>query len=91
MAFVPEISAEFSAPPEFSSDVLQKELNIGWARTSELQITNQILLHCSTASLLKKHCGMCNETFRPFLLFLAVGFPGRICFYWPGFSGRICS
>jgi hypothetical protein len=55
MPFVPEISAEFSAPPEFSGDVLEKELSIGWSRTSDLQITNQILLHCATASLLKGH------------------------------------
>jgi hypothetical protein len=41
---VPEISAEFSAPPEFSGDVLEKDLCTVWARTSNLQITNQILL-----------------------------------------------
>jgi hypothetical protein len=91
MPFVSEISAEFSAPLEFSGDVLEKELSTGWARTSDLQITNQIHLHCATASLLKRHCGMCNETFRLFLLLLAAGFSGRICFYWLGFSGRICS
>jgi hypothetical protein len=39
MPFVPEISAEFSAPPEFFGDVLKKDLSIGWARTSHLQIT----------------------------------------------------
>jgi hypothetical protein len=50
MPFVPEISAEFSAPPEFSGDVLEKDLSTGWARTSNLQITNQILFHCATAS-----------------------------------------
>jgi hypothetical protein len=27
MPFVPEISAEFLAPPEFSGDVLEKELS----------------------------------------------------------------
>jgi hypothetical protein len=36
MPFVPEISAEFSAPPEFSGDVLEKELSTGWERTSNL-------------------------------------------------------
>jgi hypothetical protein len=56
MPVVPEISAEFSAPPEFSGDVLEKELSTG----SDLQITIQILLHCATASSLKKHCGMCS-------------------------------
>jgi hypothetical protein len=91
MPFVPEISAEFSAPPEFSGDVLEKELSTGWARTTDLLITNQILLHCATASSLNRHCSMCEETFQPFLLLLAAGFSGRICFYWPGFSGRICS
>jgi hypothetical protein len=40
MPFVPEISAKFSAPPEFSSDVLEKDLSSGWARISDLQITN---------------------------------------------------
>jgi hypothetical protein len=50
MSFVPKISAEFSAPPEFSGDVLEKDLSTGWARTFDLQITNQILFHCATAS-----------------------------------------
>jgi hypothetical protein len=90
MPFVPEISAEFSSRPEFSGDVLEKELSPGWARISDLQITNQILLHCATASFLVRRCGMFNETFWPFF-FMAAGFSGRICFYWPGFSGRICS
>jgi hypothetical protein len=89
--FVPEISAEFSAPPEFSGDVLEKDLSIGWARTSDLQITNQILIHCATASLSSRLCGISYETYRPFLVLLAAGFSGHICFYWPGFSGRICS
>jgi hypothetical protein len=31
MPFVPEISAEFSAPPGFSSDVLEKEFSTSWA------------------------------------------------------------
>jgi hypothetical protein len=91
MPFVPEISAEFSVPPEFSGDVLEKDLSTGWARTYDLQITNQILFHCATASLFRTCCGIYYETFRPFLLLLAAGFSGRICFYWQGFSGRICS
>jgi hypothetical protein len=53
MTFVPEVSDEFSAPPEFSGDVLEKDLSTGWARTSDLQITIQILFHCATASLFK--------------------------------------
>jgi hypothetical protein len=52
MQFVPEISAEFLAPPEFSGDVLEKDLSTGWPRTSDLQITNQIHFHCATASLI---------------------------------------
>jgi hypothetical protein len=67
MSFVPEISAEFSAPPEFSADVLEKDWSTGWARTSDLQITNQILFHCATASLFDSLCGIYYETFRPFL------------------------
>jgi hypothetical protein len=31
MPFVPEISAEFSAPREFSGDVLEKDMSTGWA------------------------------------------------------------
>jgi hypothetical protein len=38
MPFLPEISAEFSAPPEFFGDVLEKDLSTGWARISDLQI-----------------------------------------------------
>jgi hypothetical protein len=83
MPFVPEISAEFSAPPEFSGDVLEKELSTGWAQTSDHQITNQILLHCATASLLQRHCGMCNETFRPFFYYWPQDFPAV-----PVFTGR---
>jgi hypothetical protein len=75
MPFVPEISAEFSAPPEFSGDVLEKELSTGWGRTSDLQITNQILSHCATSSLLERHCGMFNETFRPFFCYWPQDFP----------------
>ncbi len=67
MPFVPEISAEFSAPPEFSGDVLEKDLSTGRARTSDLLITNQILFHCATASLFKILCGIYYETYRPFL------------------------
>jgi hypothetical protein len=67
MPFVPEISAEFSAPPEFSGDVLEKDLSTGWACTSDLQITNQILFHCATAYLFRIFCGIYYETFWPFL------------------------
>jgi hypothetical protein len=45
MPFVPEISAEFLGLLEFSADVLEKDLSIGWAQTFDLQITNQILFH----------------------------------------------
>jgi hypothetical protein len=91
MPFVPEISAEFSAPPEFSGDVLVKDLSTGWARTSDLQITNQILFHSATASLYIILWSIHDETFRPF--FLATG--RRIfrpyLFLLAGISDRICS
>jgi hypothetical protein len=51
LPFVPEFSAEFSAPPEFSGGVTEKYLTTGWARTFDLQIMNQIFYHCPTASL----------------------------------------
>jgi hypothetical protein len=75
MPFVPEISAEFSAPPEFSGDVLEKDLSTGWARTSDLQITTQILFHCATASLFSNLCGIYYETFRPFFSYWPQDFP----------------
>jgi hypothetical protein len=67
MPFVPEISADFSAPPEFSGDLLEKELSTDWARTSDLQLTIQILFHCATASLFQRLCGIYYETFRLYL------------------------
>jgi hypothetical protein len=88
---LPEISAEFSAPPEFSGDVLEKDLSTGWARTSDLQITKPDTLPLRHCILMKSFYGIYYETFRPFLYLLAAGFSGSICFYWPGFSGHICS
>jgi hypothetical protein len=58
MPFVPEISAEFSAPLKFSGDVLEKDLGVGWAQTFDLKITNQIFCHCATASLFRNLCGI---------------------------------
>jgi hypothetical protein len=75
MPFVPEISAEFSAPPEFSGGVLEKDLSTGWTRTSDLQITNQILFHCPTASLCRGLCGISYETFRPVFSYWPQDFP----------------
>ncbi len=75
MSFVPEISAEFSAPPEFSGDVLEKNLSTDWVRTSDLQITNQILFHYATASLCYSFCGINYETFRPFFCYWPQNFP----------------
>ena len=43
MPFVPEISAEFSAPPEFPA-MFWKKTDL--STTFDLQITNQILCHC---------------------------------------------
>jgi hypothetical protein len=75
MPFVPEISAEFSAPAEFSGGVLKKDLSIGWTRTSDLQITNQILFPCATASLCRCLCGIYYETFLPFISYWLQDFP----------------
>jgi hypothetical protein len=66
MPFVPEISAEFSAPPEFSGDVFEKDLSTGWAPTFDFQITNQILFHCATASLFRSFCFIYYHTFLKF-------------------------
>jgi hypothetical protein len=76
MLFVPEISAEFSAAPEFSGDVLEKDLSTGWAPTPDLQIANQILFHCATASLSFMRLSGCffvtgRRIFRPYLFLLA--------------------
>jgi hypothetical protein len=58
MPLMPEVSVEFSASPEFSGGVLEKNMSTGRARTSDLQITNQILFHCTTASLCRSLCGI---------------------------------
>ncbi len=38
---MPEFSAEFSEPPEFSGGAPEKHLCTGWAQSFDLQITNQ--------------------------------------------------
>jgi hypothetical protein len=48
MPYVPEISAEFSAPPEFSGAVLEKDLSTGWTRTSTFRFQTR---YSSTAPL----------------------------------------
>ena len=70
-------------------------MSTGWARTSDLQIINQVFYHCATAAL---YVGLKDIHSIPLLVF-----PGRFCSYWkpnfpavsgsylPGFSGRICS
>ena len=73
MPFVPEISAEFSAQPEFSGDVSEKDLSTGRAQTFDIQITNQILFHCANASLIKILCCIYYETYQT----------ARFCCYWP--------
>jgi hypothetical protein len=64
MPFVPKTSAEFSG------DVLEKDLSTGWARTFDLQITNQIL---STAPLLPPWKGSVASIMR---------FSGRFFSHW---------
>jgi hypothetical protein len=51
MPFVPEISAKFSAPPEFSGDVLEKDLSTGWARTPNSLTYRLQTRYSSTAPL----------------------------------------
>jgi hypothetical protein len=51
LACGPEFSVEFSAPPEFSGGVLEKQLCTGRARTSDPQITNPVLYQCATVNL----------------------------------------
>jgi hypothetical protein len=48
MPFVREIPIEFSVPPEFSGNVLEKDFSTGWALTFD-----QILFNCATASFSK--------------------------------------
>ncbi len=82
MACAPEFSVEFSASPEFSGGVTAKYMSTGGARTFDLQIMNQILYHCATASLCKQsydiHCVPCwdfptvsvvtgSRIFRPYM------------------------
>jgi hypothetical protein len=75
MPYVPEISAEFSAPPEFSGDVLEKDLSTGCARTCDVQTSKQILYHCATASLFGSLCGIYYETYWPFFFYWPQDFP----------------
>ncbi len=81
-------------------------LSTGWARTSDLQIMNQVFYHCTTAPLYVARNDIHSV---PYWDFPAVsgsylpGFSSRICSYWQpnfpavscsyltGFSGRICS
>ncbi len=82
LLFMFDFSSEFSAPPEFSSGVPVKYLSTGWARSFGIHITNEVFYHCATASLfqmlLYSYCYL-------------LGFSGRICSYWPRFSGRNCN
>jgi hypothetical protein len=55
-AFGPEFSVEFSVLPEFSGAVTEKYLNIGWAKTYDLQIRKQIFYHCATEPLCTISC-----------------------------------
>jgi hypothetical protein len=48
MPFVPEISAEFSAPPEFSGDVLEKTWAQAWRELSTFRLQTK---YSSTAPL----------------------------------------
>jgi hypothetical protein len=100
--FVPDISAEFSAPPEFSGGILEKDLSTGWTRTYDHQITNQILFHCANASLCKVSVAFIislsgrvlvtgRRIFRPYLFLLAGIFRPFLLLLGAGFSGGICN
>jgi hypothetical protein len=47
---VPEFSAAFSAPAEFSGGVPEKYLSRGWAQRIDPLVTKQILYQCATIS-----------------------------------------
>jgi hypothetical protein len=63
LPLVPEFSAEFSEPPEFSGGVPEKHLCTGWAQTFDLQIANQIPMHHCPCDLILLLAGI----FRPYL------------------------
>jgi hypothetical protein len=71
MPFVPEISAEFSAPPEFSGDVLEKDFSTGWARTPTFRLQTR----CSSTAPLSPYSG--------FSVASIMKLPGRFFSYWP--------
>jgi hypothetical protein len=90
LACGPEFSVEFSAPPEFSGGVTEKNLSAGWARTANLQIMNQVFYHCATAALYVRHNNIhtlpCwdfpavsvvsgSRIFRPYLVVTCQDFP----------------
>jgi hypothetical protein len=90
LACGPEISVEFTAPPEFSGGVMEKNLSTGWARTFDLQDRKQIYYHCATASLCTNvyniHCVPSwdfpavsvvtgSRIFRPYLVVTCRDFP----------------
>jgi hypothetical protein len=85
-----ELSVEFTAPPEFSSGVMEKYVSTGWARTFVLQDRKQIFYHCATASLCTSiydiHCVPSwdfpavsvvtgSRIFRPYLVVTCRDFP----------------
>jgi hypothetical protein len=83
---VPEISAEFSVPPKFSGDVLEKEFSTGWVQTSDLQITNQILSNRFLCYWLQDFLAVSAFTGRDFPVVSVVNgldFPAVFCCYWP--------
>ncbi len=54
---------------------MKKDLSTGWPHTSDLEITNQILFHCTTATLFRSLCGIYYETFRRFFSYWVQNFP----------------
>jgi len=101
LSFVPEFSADCSAPPEFSSGVPVQIFSTGWEQTFDLQITNQILYQYATASLCSVHSVTCWDIpavsvvtgwdFPAVSVITGRHFPVVSVNYWPGFSSHICS
>jgi hypothetical protein len=70
LPFVPEFFADLSAPPDFSGGVPEKYLSTGWARTFNLQITNQKSAIAPRHARVRKRCHIHSVTFlafRPYL------------------------
>jgi hypothetical protein len=71
MPFVPEISAEFSAPPEFSGDVLEKELSTSWHEPPTFRLQTRYFYTAPLHPYLKRSVACVMKL------------SGRFFCYWP--------